>query len=108
MASTDAGADIFNGLDTSPAGSTNSIYVMGDNSAAMYAKGTAYNYGSIFLKGNNTTAFILDGPDAQAFDYGNFYADPSYSGQTYFLLTNAASKTFDYPGGVEIEGYTLA
>lgn len=108
MASTDAGADIFNGLDTSPAGSTNSIYVMGDNSAAMYAKGTAYNYGSIFLKGNNTTAFILDGPDAQAFDYGNFYADPSYRGQTYFLLTNAASKTFDYPGGVEIEGYTLA
>ena len=108
MASTDAGADIFNGLDTSPAGSTNSIYVMGDNSAAMYAKGTAYNYGSIFLKGNNTTAFILDGPDAQAFDYGNFYADPSYSGQTYFLLTNAASKTFDYPGGVEIEGYMLA
>ena len=45
---------------------------------------------------------------AQAFAFGNFYADPSYSGQTYFLLTNAASKTFDYPGGVEIEGYTLA
>ena len=69
--------------------------------------GTGYNYGSIYLQGDNTTAIQLDGATASLRVQGNIYHNPEYDGITYFWTSNGASYTLDYPGGVEIENYTL-
>ncbi len=108
MAAISDQASIFNGKSQSPAGSVNSIYVTGANSVGMYIRdGTAYNYGSIFLHGDNTTAFQLNGEKSKVEIDGTILHGDGYKNIVYFWMTNGASKIFDYPGGIQIEGYTL-
>lgn len=108
MAVTSEQGAIFNGRTSGPADSENMIYVSGKGSVGMYAKnGKAYNYGSIYLQGDNTTGIMLDGDTASLEVSGNIYHNSEYDGITYYWATNGASYTLDYPGGVNVENYTL-
>ena len=108
MAVTTSQGTIFNGRADGPLDSVNTIYASGEGSVGMFIQnGTGYNYGSIYLQGDNTTAIQLDGATASLRVQGNIYHNPEYDGITYFWTSNGASYTLDYPGGVEVENYTL-
>ena len=108
MATTKVGANIFNGHFLETEGETKTIKVIGDGSIGMYVlNGNAWNYGTIELLGNNTTAFQLDGKDAQVLVEGNIVFGSGLSDVTWFWVTNKATKTFDYDP-IVIDGFTLA
>ncbi len=108
MAVTEEKGSIFNGRYDAPSDSVNSIYVTGDNSAAMYIKnGTAYNYGTIYLQSNGAIGFILDGSSAKLEVSGNIYHDAQYDDITYFWVNNGASYELNHPDGLEVENFIL-
>lgn len=108
MAVTESGGTIFNGRYDAPIDSVNSIYVKGNDSAAMYIKnGTAYNYGSIYLQADRATGFILDGASAKLEAMGNIYHDAQYDDITYFWVNNGATYKLAYPEGLEVENFIL-
>ena len=109
MAVTQVGANLFNGRanngDTDP-----SIYVTGTGAIGMYVKnGNAYNYGSVYLEGDYTTAFQLDGKDSVLNNLGAIGYGEGLKDITFYWLTNGAEKTFETAStGATINGYTLA
>ena len=121
MASSEIGANIFNGRyegEGAEAGDK-TIHVKGKGSVGMYTKsGNVFNYGTISLLGNWTTAFQLDGKDAGVVEEGVITHASGLTDVTYFWMANEASYTFEnvyYDEQTQeyitfpyvIEGYTL-
>lgn len=124
MTATQTGANIFNGRYEETSGETKTIEVTGLGAIGMYIKnGNAYNYGTIKLSGDHTTAFQLDGETASVVVTGNIIHESGLEDVSYFWLTNGATKTFQsplykdvdeegkeiyYTVPFDIKGYTLA
>lgn len=107
MAVTQSGANIFNGRHDSDTDYAKTINVIGAGSIGMYVKnGHAFNYGTIYLKGDHTTAFQLDGENAQIVVSGQIEKLPALDDVTYYWMTNGASMTFQSPiyKGIDEEG----
>ncbi len=109
MSVTATGGNIFNGRYLGDATENKTINVVGSGSVGMYVKGkgNVYNYGLINLLGDNTTAFQLDGEGSKILVDGDIEHLSGLNGVTYFWMVNGASREFDYPDGITIEGYTL-
>lgn len=105
MAVTSTGANLFNGrADSNDA----TVYVSGKGAIGMYIKdGNGYNYGSVILRGDHTTAIQLDGKNAVMNNIGAIDFDEGLEDVTFYWLTNGAEMTFDLPD-TTVEGYTLA
>ncbi|MBQ2885302.1 MAG: hypothetical protein IJE43_16360 [Alphaproteobacteria bacterium] len=113
MAGTAIGAIIENGTYETKNNDKykKSINVTGDGAIGMYLRdAVARNYGTIYLKGDNTTAFQLSGPYSRIEAVGNIVHDRDLSGITYYWTTNDASVNLDvvHKEGEAIDGYTLA
>ena len=94
MASTVQGANIFNGRYEDE-GENKKIHVKGEGSIGMYTKsGNVFNYGTISLLGDRTTAFQLDGKNAGVIEVGNITHTDGLRDVTYFWMANEASYTF--------------
>jgi len=93
MAATQIGANIFNGRYR--AEDRNAVLNIGGmNSIAMYVKnGNAYNYGTINLLGNRTTAFQLDGKTAFLRNVGDVNFTYGLKDIVWYWTTNKASVT---------------
>lgn len=108
MATTKSGANIFNGRFLATEGETKTIYVYGKGAIGMYIlNGNAWNYGTIKLMNDHTTAFQLDGKDAAVIYNNEITHGSGLVDATYFWMTNGASKVFEYDLPVTIDGYTL-
>ncbi len=95
MASTVHGANIFNGRYEDK-GEDKKIHVKGEGSIGMYTKsGNVFNYGTISLLGDHTTAFQLDGKNAGVIETGNITHADGLRDVTYFWMANEASYTFE-------------
>lgn len=107
MAVTKVGANLFNGRYQDEDSNPKTIYVNGTGAVGMYIKdGNAYNYGSINLLGNHTTAIQIDGENAMFYDNGSINYSKELEDITFYWLTNGASHEFDI--NTTIDGYTLA
>ena len=107
MATTVTGANIFNGRYLDEGDEIKTIKAIGQGAIGMYIKnGNAWNYGTIQLLGNSTTAFQLDGSNATVIETGNIEFIHGLEDITWFWMTNGASMTFDY-NPITIDGYTL-
>ena len=112
MAGTNKGSIIENGsFETAKDDKyAKSIYAIGEGAIGMYLRnGIARNYGTIYLKGDNTTGFQLSGADSKIEVDGNIVHDKGLKGITYYWVTNGASHTADiiHNTGEAIDGYTL-
>ena len=86
------------------------INVNGFGSIGMHLKDAiARNYGTIHLKGDNTTAIQLSGEGADIEEIGNIVHDKDLSNITYFWVTNNATLELyeKHFGDYAIDGYTL-
>lgn len=105
MAVTTTSGKIFNGRANDMG---YQIHVNGENSVGMYVgNGVAYNYGTISLEKDNTTAFQLSGADAQLMVSGNIEHQDGLNGVTYFWTNDNASIDLSYKAPITVEGYTL-
>ncbi|MBP5698859.1 MAG: hypothetical protein J6W96_04980 [Alphaproteobacteria bacterium] len=108
MATTVTGANIFNGHSTAIENETKLISVMGEGSIGMYIKnGNAWNYGTINLLADHTTAYQLDGDSSTLHSEGTIGFIHGLDDITFFWMTNGASMEFDYEKPIVIDGYTL-
>ena len=86
------------------------INVVGDGAIGMHLKDAiGRNYGTIYLKGDNTTGIQLSGASATAEVLGNIVHDSGLDDVTYYWTTNDAKLELDVVHGVgdAINGYTL-
>ncbi|MBQ8750056.1 MAG: hypothetical protein IJZ30_00260 [Alphaproteobacteria bacterium] len=96
MAATSLNANLFNGLSGTSSIYTPNIYVMGLGSEGIYLKnGQAYNYGTIYLMNNSTTAFLLDGPDSKVLVNGEIVYNAGLDNIVFYMMTNEAKKMFE-------------
>lgn len=108
MAVTQTGANLFNGRYIEEAEDVKTIDVVGEGSVGMYIhNGNVYNYGTIRLLGDHTTAFQLDGPDSKVLVPGTIVWLPGLDDITFYWMTNGASHTFDLGEPIDIDGFTL-
>lgn len=120
MASTVIGANVFNGRYEDKE-EDKKIHVAGEGSIGIYTKGgNIFNYGTISLLGDYTTAFQLDGDDAEIIKEGTITHADGLREVTYFWMANGASYTFQniyydpdaeddeyYTKPYIVKGYTL-
>ncbi len=103
---TDKQGLIFNGrygFDDNP-----QIHVKGSNSVGMYVEnGTAYNYGTISLEGDDTTAFLIEGADAVLAEAGTITHQSGLENATYFWANENAVLNLRYDDPITVDGYTL-
>lgn len=98
MATTVTGANIFNGRYEATPGEVKTIEVSGLGAIGMYIRdGNAYNYGTIKLLGDHTTAFQLDGEGAYLKDSGSITFEKGLEDIVFYWMTNGASRTFQSP-----------
>lgn len=95
MAVSKSGANLFNGRYNNAAAF---IDVSGKGAIGIYTKngGNTFNYGTIHLSGDHTTAFQLDGIDSKVIVEGNITHDDNLTDITYFWMANGASYVFEH------------
>lgn len=98
MATTKTGANIFNGRYEATPGEVKTIEVSGLGAIGMYIKdGNAWNYGTIKLLGDHTTAFQLDGETAYLKNAGEIVFEKGLDDIVFYWMTNGAEVTFQSP-----------
>lgn len=106
---TTGGGSIFNGRYKSSDDDVNIINVAGKGGIGMYSSsGKIYNYGMINLLASGTTAFKIAGSGASIESFGDIAFISGLSDITYFEATDDGVINLSYPGGIEVEGFTLA
>lgn len=101
----DAGAYISNGMsDNNKA----NIYLNGVGSVGMYIKGAeAFNFGSIYLQADRTTAYVLEGTGKLLQDGNVFYTEGNIE-QVFYEAINGANISFARPDGMDVDGFVFA
>ena len=115
MSTSQTGANIFNGRYR--AEDRNAVLnIAGVDSIGMYVKdGNAYNYGTINLLGDRTTAFQLDGRTAFLWNVGDINFTYGLKDIVWYWTTNQAAIVLSTASGDDdiivpsvIDGFTLA